>query len=36
MSRLSQRFAAAADNFAIATVLVSLPVVLGALILASF
>ncbi len=36
MSRLSQRFQSVADNFAIASVLVSLPAVVGAVILASF
>jgi hypothetical protein len=36
MSRLSQRFASLADNFAFATVLVGLPAVVGAVILASF
>ena len=36
MSRLSQRFQSVADNLAIATVLVGLPAVVGAVILASF
>jgi hypothetical protein len=36
MSRLSQRFQSVADNFAIASVLVGLPAVVGVMILASF
>lgn len=36
MSRLSQRFQSAADNFAIATLLMGLPAAVGAIILASF
>ena len=36
MSRLIERFQTAADTFAIATLLVGLPVAVGAIILASF
>jgi hypothetical protein len=36
MSRLSLRFASVADNLAIASVLVGLPAVVGAVLLASF
>ena len=36
MSRLSQRFHSGADNLALASVLVSLPAVVGAVLLASF